>query len=357
MNNQNQNPSPAMLPDAKKPIWTKFGERRDQSNDHKPSPSRQTNIEHYWKREALHAHGEQNTGGTVHPPPQPSRIAVVFAGSPSPGKASTTPNSASTVPNILDSPRNEKTGVRLLAQSFAQQAAQPSSATPPTSSRSTPSYSRGRPKGWKPGMSYAAMRGNTPPRWKTARSPRQPRVKAPLPGFGRRPGRPPRPISPPPKELYYKAKPRFVNFLCEWSGCKAELHNLDTLRRHIRVVHEIRGKWSCHWGQCKLDGCTDVRQWFSHLEEAHLVPFQWHIGDGPSNTRGTDVEMPDKSPDELPDFLMDSAGHQVTPSIKDQSIEDFATWKENRRKLKELLIQRDKNLPSESSESSEAGET
>jgi hypothetical protein len=50
---------------------------------------------------------------------------------------------------------------------------------------------------------------------------------------------------------------------------------------------------------------------------------------------------------------MGSNGQQVTPSIKDQKLEDFATWKENRRKLKELLIQRDENLPDESSESSE----
>jgi hypothetical protein len=97
----------------------------------------------------------------------------------------------------------------------------------------------------------------------------------------------------------------------------------------------------------------DAQQWRLHLEDAHLSAFQWHVGDGPNNTGGMRIHRPDSSQDDIPDFLMGSNGQQVTPSIKDQKLEDFATWKENRRKLKELLIQRDENLPDESSESSE----
>lgn len=100
----------------------------------------------------------------------------------------------------------------------------------------------------------------------------------------------------------------------------------------------------------------DAQDWHSHLEEAHLVPFGWHVGDGPCNTSGMRTKLPDNSQDVLPDFLMGSDGQQVTPSIKDQELEDFATWKDNRRKLKELLIQRDENLPDESSETSEEGD-
>ena len=85
----------------------------------------------------------------------------------------------------------------------------------------------------------------------------------------------------------------------------------------------------------------------AHMEEAHLVPFAWHVGDGPNNgfegKRKTEGE-------EIPDYLKDEHGNQVTPSVREQQEEDFATWKGNRRKLRELLRRRDENLPDEESE-------
>ncbi|EFY99311.2 hypothetical protein X797_002341 [Metarhizium robertsii] len=349
------------LQPKKPPIWTKYGERFSVSNSSSSLPSRQATIEHYWNREATRvaAQNEQDAASAGHSPSLGPRIAVLLPVSPSPSKAypgpKQEPENEVPLPNQLELPKRVKKNVSLLFQSPGQDTAQ-SSATPPPSSTSTPSsYSRGRPKGWKRGMSYAAMRGNTPPTWKTVRSPRQSRTKAPQPGFARRPGRPPRPRSPPPKDLYHKANPHFVNFLCEWDGCKAELHNFDTLRRHLHIVHQQNGKWPCKWAHCGLDACADARQWRSHLEDAHLTPFRWHVGDGPSNSGGIRAVLPDDAQDELPDFLMGSDGQQVTPSVKNQQIEDFATWRGNRRKLKELLIQRDQNLPDESSESS--GET
>lgn len=55
--------------------------------------------------------------------------------------------------------------------------------------------------------------------------------------------------------------------------------------------------------------------------------------------------------EEIPDYLKDDQGNQVTPSIRDQEVEDFATWKHNRQKLKDLLVQLNDNLPSEESDS------
>lgn len=223
-----------------------------------------------------------------------------------------------------------------------------SESTPPRSPKPT-SSNRGRPKGWKPGMSYAMMRGNDP---QQRRAPRHARPKAP--GVARRPGRPPRAPSPTARQVYETTECSFVVFVCEWEGCKAELHNADTLRRHVRLVHgRGDGERACRWRKCRAGNFKDVRSWRSHLEQAHLIPVEWHLGDGPRNTSDAPCKVPDALRGEVPDYLLGPDGQQVTPSIRDQQLEDFATWRDNRRRLKELLIQRDNNLPDESSESSD----
>lgn len=148
--------------------------------------------------------------------------------------------------------------------------------------------------------------------------------------------------------IYGQLKPDFLAYLCEWTGCKAELHNLGTLRRHLYVVHGNND--TCLWAECKH---TSPAQVFSssedfkrHMEEAHLVPMGWHVGDGPLNNR-----MATKTKDEaVPSFLKDKDGQQVTPSVADQEVEDMETWKNNRRKLKELLKRRNEQLPDDESD-------
>ncbi|KAF7542676.1 hypothetical protein G7046_g10128 [Stylonectria norvegica] len=78
---------------------------------------------------------------------------------------------------------------------------------------------------------------------------------------------------------------------------------------------------------------------------AHLVPFAWHIGDGPRNAPGEEHKAEEE--EEVPEFLMDAEGRQVTPWVRDQQLEDLATWKSNRRKLRDLLRRRNENLPDE----------
>lgn len=198
---------------------------------------------------------------------------------------------------------------------------------------------RGRPKGWRPGM----------PSWKTglptARGSTGP---APKSTGQKRRGRPPRQPSPTPREVFERqAAPRYVPFLCEWPGCKAELQNLARLRKHIHVVHGRVDPLLCRWAHCK-DKRTVFAQEFEfqdHVDEEHLTPFVWHVGDGQRNERP--ITKADETSEQLPAYLIGQDGQQVTPSVKDQEIQDFLTWRENRRRLKHILMQRDANAPSE----------
>lgn len=245
----------------------------------------------------------------------------------------------------------------------------PSTASPaPNASPQTPQPSkRGRPRGWKPGMSYAAIRG-------AGSSPGQSTVKKIKPNKGnattgevKRRGRPPKQPSPPPRDLYHRQEVCFIAFLCEWAGCKAELQNLATLRRHVRVVHLKSSKGmtrrECRWGKCgRVEEGMGVeftgQKLERHVEERHLIPFGWHIGDGPRNSTGYHDQSRKRkiNDDDVPDYLKDAKGNQVTPSIKDQVVEDYLTWRSNRKKLRKLLRERDRNLPSDDEDSPLEGE-
>lgn len=248
---------------------------------------------------------------------------------------------------------------------------------PPTTEGAKPKSTRmGRPKGWRPGMSYADIR-KFGPEVAAANASLNPKAPARLQqqarragrpkgtgtgqvtssgGVPKRRGRPPRPPSPTPRSIYNALRPRYVAFLCEWEGCKAELHNLETLRRHVQIVH-CGGHLSatCRWGQCARSVSpprfATRNALLAHVEMRHITPFAWHVGDGPK------VSLPGVRPsggdddETLPNFLFDSRGIQVTPSVRDQQIEDFATWKERRRQLKQLLQRINDALPDEESSS------
>lgn len=171
----------------------------------------------------------------------------------------------------------------------------------------------------------------------------------------RRRGRPARKPSPTPQEIFEKLQPRYVPFLCEWQGCPAELQNAETLRKHVYVVHGRSEVLQCKWARCgEAAPCPTFssRDRFErHMEERHLVPFTWHLGDGYGNNMAP-VEARGAS-DSVPDYLLDDEGKQVTPSVKDQEVEDFITWRNNRRRLRELLLQRDANAPYEDEDGNE----
>lgn len=89
-------------------------------------------------------------------------------------------------------------------------------------------------------------------------------------------------------------------FRCRWRGCKAHLHNLQTLRSHISKVHRpseedlnISG-YICWWRNCQFLEVDDAgsiypaktfqasEEWTDHIEEDHLYPVALKHGDGPS---------------------------------------------------------------------------
>lgn len=87
--------------------------------------------------------------------------------------------------------------------------------------------------------------------------------------------------------------PVYHPFLCEWKGCKAELHNLETLQSHVKIVHRKRNMANmleCKWARCgeRSDGQAiqfeDKHEWAHHVADVHITPVAWTMGDGPQDT-------------------------------------------------------------------------
>ncbi|KAH9203314.1 hypothetical protein DL95DRAFT_321658 [Leptodontidium sp. 2 PMI_412] len=134
-------------------------------------------------------------------------------------------------------------------------------------------------------------------------------------------------------------EPVFIPFICEWTDCRRELHNLETLRLHISIVHKKRvdGKLPCLWRDCSKTEAARMQfrsrqEWKQHIEEKHLIPFAWHMGDGP---KGTDLSG--KPKDTInPLWLTDSSGTQVTPSVAKQPLEDRRASKNNAKRFRKM---------------------
>lgn len=174
---------------------------------------------------------------------------------------------------------------------------------------------RGRPKGWR---KYMQKSDGAP----------GPSHATPRPA-GTKPSHHKRPKSPSPDFPVYK---------CRWEGCKAELHNLDVLRRHLHKLHCKPGvtiadpsgaSYSCIWASCghvmsKTEQGRNVSRftrhafpsaqvWRGHVEEEHLKPVAWELGDGPAaglSDRG-------ESAGELSEqYMSDRDGRRVTPRVE-----------------------------------------
>ncbi len=145
------------------------------------------------------------------------------------------------------------------------------------------------------------------------------------------------------RAIYENLNPEFIPFSCDWEGCPAELHNMDTLRRHIAIVHGKRRE--CRWGECATENppvrLAGDREFKEHMEAAHLTSYEWHMGDG---CRIAVTGLPHDS-ENIPQYLLDEDGNQVTPSIKDQQLENHATYLANLRRLRRLFAERDANAP------------
>ncbi|OCK86415.1 hypothetical protein K432DRAFT_438512 [Lepidopterella palustris CBS 459.81] len=124
------------------------------------------------------------------------------------------------------------------------------------------------------------------------------------------------------------AEPHYSVYKCHWKNCTAELHNLDTLRKH---VHKLHGKPAAHGGyDCLWDGCgkevttvdkrtgmlfethqypefSDDIKWRAHMELKHFGPLGWSLGDGPASG------LSDAHDSEA--YLSNTDGRRVTPQV------------------------------------------
>ncbi|AEO61667.1 hypothetical protein MYCTH_2121442 [Thermothelomyces thermophilus ATCC 42464] len=213
---------------------------------------------------------------------------------------------------------------------------------------------RGRPVGWRLGYgSYTAMRSGLPPGSSTPRpKPQRPTSEQKA---RRRPGRKPAPTA---RETYLKLNPRFISFRCEWENCPAELQNLDTLLKHLLVVHgrpsssasssESGQPLPCKWSNCTAMPLPSRDSFAAHVETAHLIPYLWHAGDGPRNSTPTPPTTSTTTAAEpLPSYLFNERGEQVTPSIAGQQVENEEERKKRQARVNRVLLQRDQNAPEE----------
>lgn len=101
--------------------------------------------------------------------------------------------------------------------------------------------------------------------------------------------------SPTPREIYENLKPVFIEFSCRWRGCNASLTNLETLKKHLHVVHssEARKHLRCQWDKCGqlrtpviFGKLSDVD---SHVMERHIREVAWKLGDGIGSVAGGPV--------------------------------------------------------------------
>ncbi|OTB03394.1 hypothetical protein M426DRAFT_321764 [Hypoxylon sp. CI-4A] len=197
---------------------------------------------------------------------------------------------------------------------------------------------RGRPKGWRKPVSQADSRGDSGASESKGDAPREPKRR----------GRPPRPLPSSVRERYLKSNAAYMPFLCEWKEsntgrrCPAELQNMKTLRKHVDLVHGDEEPLVCRWGKCATRETpiqfAEQTEFETHLEEAHFRSFVWHVGDGYQNDGISELK---RDADGLPRYLFDENGNQVTPSVTEQQFEGDQHWKERKKKLRRLLIQRE----------------
>lgn len=217
---------------------------------------------------------------------------------------------------------------------------------------------RGRPKGWRPGM--PSTKTGLPTASSVNPTSAAKPGSAPKSTGQKRRGRPPRPPSPTARNVWETmTPPKYIPFQCEWENCRAELQNVKTLRKHIRVVHGNLAPLVCRWAKCAKTGqppvFTQDSEFQDHVDSAHLVPCLWHCGDGHSNNKCVIKKTSGQGQDKIQDYLLGPEGGQVTPSVRDQAVEDALKYRDNRRRLKRTLFQRDANALSEEDEAEESG--
>ena len=97
------------------------------------------------------------------------------------------------------------------------------------------------------------------------------------------------------------SQPSYKIYRCLWEQCPAELHNLETLKKHVRKHREQSeaGLFPCLWANCYDGNTSDTNgaqaknrhqrlkfdsdtAWQAHMEKKHVDAVAWELGDGPA---------------------------------------------------------------------------
>ncbi|CAI7656168.1 unnamed protein product [Penicillium glandicola] len=70
-------------------------------------------------------------------------------------------------------------------------------------------------------------------------------------------------------------------FPCKWEGCAAELHNIDSVRAHLKKVH-IPHSLVCKWKDCDNKTPMAAADMSGHMVGEHISKIAWVLGDGPT---------------------------------------------------------------------------
>lgn len=157
-----------------------------------------------------------------------------------------------------------------------------------------PVKKKGRPVGWRKAIHSKEAQGLSPTTKPAARMTGNDQIK--------RRGRPPKHAVSVQEPR--RPDPQYSVWRCQWEGCHAELHNLDTLRKHIVRIHgvSVNNLFRCHWASCSVGGqgldaplwakskqlppssrhtFPEISSWVAHMEDAHLRSLARLLGDGP----------------------------------------------------------------------------
>ncbi|KAK3721083.1 hypothetical protein LTR37_003373 [Vermiconidia calcicola] len=164
---------------------------------------------------------------------------------------------------------------------------------------------KGRPFGWRKNVHSREAQGLPTGSHPTTKAKEKPKQQSQEPG-------------------QTQVEPKYQVYKCEWAGCKSELHNLDTLKKHILKVHgksrASYGGWKeeyeCLWKDCGAAGeeatFGDIEGWIGHVDQEHLKPVAWKLGDGPRSDSFLSIYSVSET---TPAYLTDAYGRNVTPII------------------------------------------
>lgn len=160
---------------------------------------------------------------------------------------------------------------------------------------------KGRPVGWRKAIhgSSAVLARSTPNGRTGSVDTHQPSQPNSLRNTGTREYEPIRIESKSPSDA--KRVPQLQSYNCKWHNCEAELHNLETLKKHVFKVHRketFNNTLECLWHGCSREAASDqplknktvdlhsfVKEsdWRYHVQRCHIDPLSWELGDGPAS--------------------------------------------------------------------------